>query len=199
MTVNCFRQAAHFQTRQRSAARSVAHIVSENCGPVWPQPHKLDHPTARPDTIVGMAGPESISDLLATQPTEALETMDTALGERIDQLEVERGLVQRELQKRRSTRSRAGKRVSGLRRDDVLASLRRVGIAAPPALTELVNEGGYDATVNAVRNHLVRLVEDGLAQKHQDGRYSVVTSANGTGPNDPLASGHQVQAQVGTT
>jgi hypothetical protein len=150
-----------------------------------------------------MQEPESISDLLAAQTTEALEAMLASLRFRITEIQIEMRMVERQLQKRRNARARSGKRAHVLKRDDVLAALRRIGRASPPGVAALINdEQGLGVTPNAVRNHLVRLVEDGDAIKHEDGTYSPVRrdedDLDGNGQSHRVASGDYVQGQVTT-
>lgn len=151
----------------------------------------------RAASLCEVTAPESISDLLAGQPTDSLEAMLRSLQDRVNQLEVEANLVAAELQRRHvRDQRRNGRRVTGLKREHVLETLYRVGPATPPLVTAVVNEDGYGASVNAVRNHLVRLVDDGLAFKYGDGTYEAAGNATGNGQGHRVGSGDHVQGQL---
>jgi hypothetical protein len=148
--------------------------------------------------------PKTITDLIASQPTEVLEAMYRSSQDRIQEEVRDSQRIQAELQKRRNLNARKGSRRSGLKREDVLASLKRLGRATAPAVTALVMEQGYQVNTNAVRNHLVRLVADGAAIKNEDGTYTAVrggedsaddSSTNGQGHR--LAPGDLVQGSIG--
>lgn len=124
-----------------------------------------------------MSKPRTVVDLLADQPVEALKQMRDVNRAEHSRVQAELGRLKVEAEQIEQALKRVGSRDSRVTQDDVLAAALD---AEPPftvaAVASILAERGRDATTNAIRNHLNRLVSDRRAlRKHEDGRYSAVT------------------------
>jgi hypothetical protein len=110
-----------------------------------------------------------VVDLLAEQSEEALKQMRESVQAELARLTVEIQQIDQALAKK-SRRSRTGG--GKLSRDQVVELVVRAGRPLTPAeVRDLVAEQGITASLNAVRNHLLRAEHDGILARFPEGRF----------------------------
>jgi hypothetical protein len=116
--------------------------------------------------------PRSVIDLLAEQPEEALVAMREAVKAELARLEVESAQIEQALAKK-SRRTRGSGKTGRLTREQVLDAVKRAGgPATAPQVHDMLVLEGATASLNSVRNHLGRLVEqNGSLIRLPDGSY----------------------------
>src|SRR5688572_5271234 len=118
-----------------------------------------------------MATPRSIVDLLIEQSEDSLREMRDARKRELARITVEIDQIEEALaRKTRRQRTGGGK----LTRDKVYDLVWFDGKALTVAeVKDLVAENGITASLNAVRNHLNRLVDDGRLARYTEGRFGL--------------------------
>ena len=122
--------------------------------------------------------PRSLTDLLAEQPPEQLETMLETARKELARLSLEVQLIEQALA-RHSRKNRGGRRTRAggdrITRDQVFEAVEGAGEPVTPSdVVEALAARGLTATPNAVRNHLLRLVQQNQwLIRLDDGRFAV--------------------------
>jgi hypothetical protein len=116
--------------------------------------------------------PRSVIDLLADQPEEALVAMRDAVGKELARLTVEAQQIDQALARKGRKNRVGGQRLT---REQVFEVIERAAVPlTPPEVFERLSEQGLTASLNSVRNHLSRLVEqNGWLVRLQDGRFAI--------------------------
>lgn len=133
--------------------------------------------------------PKTVIDLLAEQPDDELLRMREVnrhevarAREELSRLEVEGRQIDQAL----ARRGRGGS-ANRITREQVFDAAQHA-VSSPMTATEVRDalvDAGYDVSLNAIRNHLNRLVERGQLKREKDGRYAVpVTRDSDFGPAD---------------
>lgn len=125
---------------------------------------------------------QSVVDLLAEQPEEALQAMRDAVQKELARLTVEVQQIDQALSKKsRRNRSAAGGRLT---REQVWEVVRSAALPLTPSeVHTLLAQEGSTASLNSVRNHLARLVDkNGMLARYPDGKFGL--HFDGTEPAD---------------
>ena len=114
--------------------------------------------------------PRSVIDLLAEQPDETLAAMLDSVESELARLTVEKRLIE-QARARKARRGSGGERLS---RQEVFEAVREAGKpVTAPEVHSLLSVDGHKASLNSVRNHLARLVdENGWLVKLEGGHYA---------------------------
>lgn len=131
--------------------------------------------------------PKTVIDLLSEQPEDELLKMRDVnrqevarAQEELSRLQVEGRQIEQALR-----RGRIGSGSGRITREQVYEAASRV---EPPMTAAEVKEAlaveGFETSINAIRNHLNRLVDRGQLERDEDGRYVVLaaTPASDFGP-----------------
>jgi hypothetical protein len=120
---------------------------------------------------VWMPRPRSVVDLLAEQSEDSLRQMKDSIAAELARLSVEAEQIDQALaRKNRKSRTGGGR----LTRDQVLDVLARAdGFKTTAEVQAQIEAEGVPASVNAVRNHLTRLVQEGRLSRDTDGRFGI--------------------------
>jgi response regulator of citrate/malate metabolism len=122
--------------------------------------------------------PRSVTDLLAEQPEEALLAMREDVQKELSRLTLEAQQIDAALAKL-SRKNRGGRRPRGgsdrLTREQVFEAVEQAQTPVTPTeVHEALLAQGLNATPNAVRNHLIRLVDqNGWLMRTDGGRFAV--------------------------
>lgn len=119
--------------------------------------------------------PRDVVDLLADEPPETLAAMLASVQSKLAHLTIEAQLIEA-AQAKQSRRNRSGGGSGGSRRltkEQVFAVVDRSDEPMSPAqVHEALKEQGLPASLNSVRNHLARLVDQhGWLRRTDDGRF----------------------------
>lgn len=137
-----------------------------------------------------MANYGTLTDLLIDQPERKLKKLETSIVHEIErlggELKIVRSALARKAREREGTTTAGPKRKpsngEGLSRGDLLAHVIRMNRDAfrPADVRDYLTTQGIVRRVEAVRNSLVRLVDDGHLERTADGSFAVpVSSGNG--------------------
>jgi hypothetical protein len=125
--------------------------------------------------------PRNVIDLLAALDEPDLLAMREVNRQELARLTVEAQQIEQALT-RKSRRNGRGIRSGGgqVTRAQVYELARDAAQpVTAPVVTRLFADRGIDTSVNAVRNHLVRLVDDGKLMRLEDGSYTVDSQDTG--------------------
>lgn len=114
-----------------------------------------------------------MTDLLVEQSEETLLEMRERVRGELARLTVEAQQIEEALAKK-GRRSRGGGSGGGtVTRKQVLDVVEQAGVPMSPVdVQRVLGERGLDVTINAIRNHLLRLVQqNGALIRDEDGRY----------------------------
>jgi len=111
----------------------------------------------------------SVVDLLAEQSEEALKRMRDDVRTELARLTVEADQIDQALARKNRRARTGGGRLTREQVLDLVTTARRPLTVAE--VHERVTSGGVEVTLNAVRNHLTRLEEDGRLVRLPDNRF----------------------------
>jgi hypothetical protein len=137
-----------------------------------------------------MSSYETLIDLLVSQPPRKLKKLEASTVQEIERLGGElktiREAMARQGRERETVAARPKRKPTnsnGLSRGDVLAHVIRMNRPTfrPADVRDYLLTQGIDRRVEAVRNSLVRLVDDGHLERAADGKRFAVPPMNGNG------------------
>jgi hypothetical protein len=137
-----------------------------------------------------MSSYETLIDLLVSQPPRKLRKLEASTVQEIERLGGElktiREAMARQGRERETVAPRPKRKPTnsnGLSRGDVLAHVIRMNKPTfrPADVRDYLLTQGIDRRVEAVRNSLVRLVDDGHLERAADGKSFALPPMNGNG------------------
>jgi hypothetical protein len=157
-----------------------------------------------------MSDTDSLTDLLLAQSERKLDKMRDNIEAQIRTLQVQLGIVEDALNRKRSKKRSEPNRDNGhgvegrkgFPRASLLAHVQTFDSPFRPAeARDLLKREGIELRVEAVRNGLVRLERDGSLERLEDGRYVVVSHHHRREEieTDPEGTGSGLEGQSALT